>query len=195
LPRQTGGPVPCAPKGGNAVQSHLGRYVQQRREALGHRRVDLARSIGYRNEAKGCRRITALEEQGQCDEMLWQKVSAALQLNEDDVRQALDRDWEAYQAWLDEPVPMQVILRLMPAIYVPVPLPPEAANDPAKAEAFACEVARTRKMRVCLAVSRRLSVWINEQGEVYSRTEARDRMPNVPYSQIGNKKFWFRFGG
>jgi hypothetical protein len=177
------------------VQSHLGRYVEQRRAALGHRRVDLARSLGYRNEARGCRRIKDLEEKGQCDEILWQKVSAALQLNEDEVRQALNRDWEAYQAWLDEPVPMQVILRLMPAIYAPVPLPPEAANDPAKAEAFACEVARTRKMSVCLAVSRRLSVWISEHGEVSSRTEARDGMPNAPYTQIGAKRFWFGFSG
>ena len=64
------------------------------------------------------------------------------------------------------------------------------------AHAFACAYAREHGRRVCLALSRRLSVWINREGRVEARTEATPDTPNVPYMRLrgGGQRFLFSFG-
>jgi hypothetical protein len=88
------------------MASHLGQYVKRQREQLGIKRSDLARAIGYKNIGKGCNRIMALEGEGACTEDFWRKVKDALHLDDQGVQAANHQDWLAYQAWLDEPVPM-----------------------------------------------------------------------------------------
>ena len=74
---------------------------------------------------------------------------------------------------------MQVIVRWIAAVYSTVELPPDATEDTVKAEAFACQVARERKRKVCLVVSRRLKVWVNERGEVTSRSGPETPPPHM----------------
>ena len=54
----------------------------------------------------------------------------------------------------------------------------------------------SRHLRGDWAVSRRLSVWVGEDGRAEARTEATPDGPNVPYMRAkgGGKKFLFRFG-
>ncbi|MCK4600869.1 MAG: hypothetical protein KAU28_00285, partial [Phycisphaerae bacterium] len=81
-----------------------------------------------------------------------------------------------------------------PAVYLNVCLPAGVSSDEAKAEAYACKVAEARKLKACLVVSRRLSIWINEKGEVYSRTAPSPGSPNCPYMQLGCKRFLLEVG-
>jgi hypothetical protein len=90
---------------------------------------------------------------------------------------------------------MCLIVRYLAAVYGTVPLPEEIAKHE-QAEAFASEYAKQNGRRVCLALSRRHSVWIDAQGQVYARTEARPDQPNTPFMRLrGSKtKFLMRFG-
>ena len=164
------------------MRSHLGDYVRRQREKQGLNRGQLAKAAGYRNTAKGIRRILDLETTGVCVEKMWKGICRMLQLAAEDVDRVRELDWQDYQAWLDKPIEMQLVLRWMACAYTTV------------AEAYACEVARERKRKVCLVVSRRLSIWVNEEGCVYSRSTPSRGRPNQPYMQVKNKQFLFRFG-
>ena len=176
------------------MTSHLGKYVRRQRERQGLNRGQLARSLGYRNISKGVRRILDLETQGSCAARLWARVQDVLGLDQSDIEHAASQDWADYQAWLDQPVPMELVLKLIPAVYLNVRLPAEARSDEVKAETYACEVAEARKLKACLVVSRRLSIWINEKGEVYSRTSPSLDRANRPYMELGRKRFLLGVG-
>jgi hypothetical protein len=108
-------------------------------------------------------------------------------------RQGRLRAWEE---WVRQPVPKRLIVRYMPAVYGTVALP-EGVTTPEQAEAFARAYAREHGRRVCLAVSRRLSVWVGEDGRVEARTEATPDTPNAPFMRLkgSGKKFLLNFGG
>lgn len=168
--------------------SNLGQYVRRQREKLGLNRGQVAQQLGYRNISKGIRRIVDLENEGVCELQLWGKICQVLPLGPVQVKEARQRDWQAYQERLDEPVPMQLIIRWMPAVYSSVELPPKAAGDPAEAEEFARQVALERKKKVCLVVSRRLKVWIDENGK---SSKTGPGTP-IPAMRLGGRRFLLR---
>ena len=151
-------------------------------------------SSGYKNLNKGARRILALERTGMAKPDLLVNVAEALNLDWAMVEQLAEEDYQerlrVWEAWANEPVPMCLVVRLMAAIYVRKALP-EEITTPKQAEAWACEFARQHHCRVCLVVSRRISVWINAQGEIESRTEATPSQPNVPFTEIKGRRFLF----
>ena len=100
---------------------------------------------------------------------------------------AMDRDRADWEAWADEPVPMQMIVRLMAAVYSPHPLPAHVTTAE-EAEAYAREFAKERGHRVCLALNRRESVWIGRDGHIEGRTQARPGLPNIPYATLGGRR-------
>jgi hypothetical protein len=91
---------------------------------------------------------------------------------------------------------MQLIAKIIPAVCSRVPLPDEITT-PEQAEAFACEYAKQNRRQVCLALSRRLSIWIDAEGKIYGRTIATPDEPNVPYMRLkgSGRRFLFGFGG
>jgi hypothetical protein len=50
-------------------------------------------------------------------------------------------------------------------------------------------------MKVCLVLSRRVSVWYDAEGNRVGRTEATPESPCAPYAVIGGKRVQFDFGG
>jgi len=72
------------------------------------------------------------------------------------------------------------IARYLAAVYGRVPLPAEITT-PELAEAFGCEYAKQHGQKVCLALSRKNSVWIDAQGQVYARTEATPEEASLPF--------------
>ena len=63
---------------------------------------------------------------------------------------------------------------------------PDEVRSVEEAERYASEFARERQMRVCLVLSRRVSVWFDEQGSFQFATEAvPGGEPNEPYMKIG----------
>jgi hypothetical protein len=155
---------------------------------------ELARLVGYKNIAKGANRIVRFEREGIIRDDLLIKIARALEIDWATVEELGEQDRqehiEAWNKWADEPVPMKLVIRLMAAIYSNCPFPSEITT-PEAAEAFACDQARQRRMQICLVLSRRKSVWINEDGTVRKRTEATlFDGPNEPWMQLkGGRKF------
>jgi transcriptional regulator with XRE-family HTH domain len=182
------------------MADHLGTYFRERRQQRGLGLGQLARLVGYRNVSKGSNRIARLEREGAVTADLLLRLAEALDIDLSTVEDLLEEDRQErlreWEAWVSQPVPMRLIVRLTAAVYGTVALP-EGVTTPGQAEAFARAYARQHRRRVCLALSRRLSVWIDREGRVQARTEATPDVPNVPYMRVkgGAKTFHFLFGG
>jgi transcriptional regulator with XRE-family HTH domain len=180
--------------------NNLGHYFHNRRLQVNLSLGQFARLVGYRNVSKGANRIARFEREGMVTDDLLAALAETLGIDLDTVESLIEQDRQeqlrAWEAWVNEPVPMELIVRYMPAVYGKVPLPVDITT-PEQAEAFACKYARQYSRKVCLALSRRHSVWIDAEGEVYARTEATPDDPNVPFMRLKGikKKFLMRFGG
>jgi hypothetical protein len=131
--------------------TNLGAFIRAERKRRGLTLGQLARQVGYRNLAKGTRRLSCLEQTGTARADLLAHVVDTLGLNwtmverlaEEDRQERL-REWEA---WVNEPVPMCLVVRLMAGVYARQGLPAEVTT-PEKAEAWACTFARQHRCRV-----------------------------------------------
>jgi len=125
----------------------------------------IARGFGYTNTNKGARKYFKWErgEEYPKEEQLDQLVRV-MRMNPKQVQNAVERDRRDYQEWLDEPIPMTLVVRLMPALYVDVRVPKNLS--PEEAEKWAAEYARKAYLRVVLVKSRRESIYISKNGEV-----------------------------
>ena len=101
------------------------------------------------------------------------------------VKERLERlRW--WEAWVDQPAPMQMIFRVKLTVFLSKLLPPEIISNE-QAEAFACDFARQHRIRVCLVLSRRRSIWISADGEVEARIESTPEQPDLPLLRlVGN---------
>jgi transcriptional regulator with XRE-family HTH domain len=172
--------------------SNLGAFISAERKRRRLTLGQLARLVGYRNISKGARRIACLEQTGTATPDLLVNVAEALNLDWAMVERLAEADsqdrFRAWEEWASQPVPMCLVVRLMAAVYSRKNLP-AWVTTPEQAEAWACEFARTHRLRVCLVVSRRLSVWIDGQGEVEARTEAVPDNTNAPFMQVKGRRF------
>jgi transcriptional regulator with XRE-family HTH domain len=181
------------------MPNHLGTYFRERRQQQGLTLGQLARMVGYRNVSKGSNKIVRFEREGAITEELLALLAEALHIDLPTVEELIEQDRKerlrAWEEWANKPEPMQLIVKYIPAVYGTVPLPP-AAKTPEEAEAFACGYAKQHGRRVCLAVSRRLSIWINKEGQVEARTEAKPDSPNMPFMKLKGspRKFLMGFG-
>jgi transcriptional regulator with XRE-family HTH domain len=182
------------------MSNHLGTYFRERRRQRGLSLGQLARLVGYRNVSKGCNRIARFERYGAVTQDLLLHLAEALGIDLPTVEGLMERDrrerLREWEAWANEPVPMRLIVRYMAAVYGTVALPDEITT-PEQAEAFARDYARQHGRRVCLALSRRLSVWVGKDGRVEARTEATPDAPNTPFMRLrgSSKEFVLNFGG
>jgi len=154
---------------------------------------DLARLVGYGNISKGANRIVRFEQEGVIDDELLIKLAKALEINWETVEELAEQDRkehiEAWSKWVDEPVPMRLVIKWIPAVYSERLLPVEITT-PEAAEEFACDQARQLKKHICLVLSRRKSVWISDEGIVRKRTEATPfGGPNEPWMELKGKRF------
>lgn len=179
------------------MSNTLGTFCRDRREELGLTLGELARMLGYRNVNKGVRRILQLEREGTVKEDLLVKLAEALGIDLPTIERLMDQDYSEYlrgwEQWVNEPQPMFLVVKLMPAVYAKKDLPAEVTTSE-QAEAWACEYARQDRLRVCLVVSRRLSVWIDAEGNVEGRTEATPDNPNMPWMKLPGNRRKFLFG-
>ena len=167
---------------------HLANYLREQRQRQGISLGELARRIGYRNVSKGCRRLDQYERTGVTTRPdLPQLVALALGVSDDVARQLAWLDYADWQASLNEPVPMRMIVRWMPGIYVEECLPDDV--DQVSAERLASGLAIEQHRQVCLVVSRRLSIWFDERGAVVARTETQVNERNMPTAMIGGRPF------
>ncbi len=179
------------------MSNYLGNFFRDRRDEFGLTLGELARTLGYRNVTRGVRRIFHLEREGTIKEDLLIKLAEALGIELPTVERLIDEDHKEHlrqwELWVNESQPMFLVVKLMPAVYSKKALPPEVTT-PEQAEAWACEFARQHRLRVCLVLSRRLSVWIDADGNVETRTEATPGEPNTPWMKLPGNPRKFLFG-
>jgi hypothetical protein len=176
------------------MNKHLRNYFKSQRERKGIRMGHLAEMIGYKNRNKGGRLILQFEREGIVSEDLLQKLITALEIDQEALAEAIKRDQDEWEAWVNEPVPMQMILRPIAAVNILHPLPQEIETVE-QAEKYSRNYAKEKGFRVCLVLSRRESLWIRDNGEISARTFAKPGVPNIPYTTVGGtQKFLFREG-
>lgn len=174
------------------ANSVLGHHLRAVRLQLGLSVVELARLCGYRNTSKGCRRIVTCETTGVVHPELLAALAAQLEVSDDTIRDLAGEDCRLYlkrwAEWVNEPVKPYIIIRLLPAIYQRIQVPQEAITLE-EAEALASAHAIRSSRSCCLVWSRRLSIWIDADGSVYSRKEAVPGELNCPSIRLkGNKR-------
>ncbi len=134
----------------------------------------VVRALGYTNINKGCRLIQSLERGERRDMPLARRLCKLYAVPEAALLEAdrLDREAKlaAFEVWVNQPEPPQMVVRLMPAVYVTVALP-DGLSDHASLESFACDYSRENRVKVCLMLNRRHRVWTNEHGSITTRTE------------------------
>src|SRR5947207_2568978 len=127
------------------MTNNLGSYFHDERVSKGLSLGQLAEKVGYRNLSKGARRITMLEREGVINELLMVKVAEALDIKlpiiEDLIEKDREEHFKEWEKWVNETVPMQMIVRYMAAVYGEKPLP-EEVKTPEQAERYACGFAK-----------------------------------------------------
>ncbi len=174
--------------------SHLSNLFRRRRMERGLRPGQLARLLGYKNITKGANRIQSFENGGKARPDLLGNLAKALEISPEEIQGAIVEDYRNWLAWADEPIRPHVVVRLLAAVYQRVELPDEAL-DPEAAEAFAARLARERRMRTWLVLSRRASIQFDKAGRRLGRMEATPEMSCEPHAVIGGRRVQFDLGG
>jgi hypothetical protein len=172
--------------------SHLGDFFKSRRQEMGLNLGQLTRLLGYQNLSRGCNKIKAFEAGGKVHPDLLARLAVVLEVSPDEIRGCVAEIYKDWLAWANEPIRPYVVVRLMACVYQRVQLP-EDALDPEGAEAFASDVARVRKSRAWLVLSRRVSVEFDVEGMRRGSLEATTQMPCEPYATIGGQRVQFDF--
>jgi len=165
------------------MNSQLGNYVRVERQKAGLSRQQLASMIGYKNLNKGARRIEQVELEGPFDKAIFWGITEALYLDHAEIENRIRNDHEIHEKYLDEPVQMKMIVRLMAAVYTSHCLPTEIRSKEDSME-YAREYAKSHHTKVCLVLSRRFSYWIDESGNGFIVETNRDRAINMPYMHV-----------
>jgi hypothetical protein len=174
------------------MTTHLAQYFRAARIRQGLRLGQLARATGYRNCSKGANRIQRFEQTGIIHRDLLVNLAVALDIDVEIIEALCERDRreyvEAWEKWVNQPVPMHLIVRWVPGVYCAQALPSDQ-QTPAAAQQYACALARQHRVQVCLVLSRQVSVWIDTTGTVEGTTVATPDRPNVPHMQMKGRAF------
>lgn len=178
-----------------SASPHLGRSFRARRLELGLSLGEVARRLGYTNLTKGARRIQQLEDVGECTRDLLDRLLAILGVDVSVVQELVARDRATYvsewEQWVNEPVPMKLVVRYIPGVFGERMLPPEIMT-PDEAVAHGQQEARRMHAKVFLELSRRVTITIDEHGTVTGRIEATSDFDPRPFMQVGKQRFRFR---
>ena len=143
----------------------------------------IALGLGDTNTNKGARRYLEWERgEGYPKKEELEKLFQVMRLDPQKVEEVVKQDQQDYEKWLDEPIPMTLVVRLMACVDVDVPenLSPDEVIE------FAREYARKANLRVCLVKSRRGSVYFDKNGDVeFTIRESLHMM-------MGRRRFGFR---
>ena len=171
------------------MNKHLRNLIHKNRASMGLNFGQLAELSGYRNRSKWAIRICNFEREGIGDDEMVSKVIQALEIDHEEVQEAIQKDYAIWEKWANEPVPMQMLLRYSGVIIVIHHMPPEITSRESAIK-YAQNYAKENALRVCLVLSRRESVWIAADGHMHI-SQTTPGVPNMPYASVGGKKFLF----
>ena len=165
--------------------SRLSKLVGRYRKKQNLNFEELAELSGL-NPKKWGHRIVDFEREGRGDDELVSKVIQALGIPMEEVQTAVEKDLEDWNKWADEPIPMQMIVRLI-GPFCMVHQIPEEIDTREESIAYAQNYAITKHLRVCLVLSRRESAWISADGHTFI-SQSQPGGINLPYGSFGGTK-------
>ncbi len=175
------------------MSTHLSRYFEQLRLGRGLKPGQLAKLTACTNPSKIGGRIRQFEETGYISRELLIKLMIALEVDKALVDDLIATDrreyYERWLSWVDTPIRPYFVVRIIAAIYNSMRLPVGLTQE--EAEEYTSTFAAKHRHKCCLVWSRRLSVWFDEMGVVYDRTEATPGVINTHYNWIGSKSTLF----
>ena len=171
------------------MNKHLRNLIGHHRQSKGFNFGELAKLCGL-NPKKWANKIVNFEREGNGSNELIHSLIRVLEINPQEVRDAVRKDYEDWEKWVSEPVPMELILKIIPAVYKLIKIP-DYINDTDEAIEFASSVAKEWGRQACLSINRKESIWFKEDGTTKFRSTTQPGIPNIPYSTIGGKSFYF----
>lgn len=133
-------------------------------------------------------RVVGVERHGRRDRRLVRDLIRVLDLDGVIAAEALDRERRdqlaEWQRWISDPVDPVMHIHAMAAVWITRQLRGERSEDALR---IASTFAREKRLRVCLAIDRRTSVWFDEMGREYARTEATPASNPSPRMTIGGQ--------
>ena len=170
--------------------SHLvTEYAKAVREERKLTPIDLARQMGlWKHPAKGAQRIVEFERCGRCSPEFFDSLTQVLGLDQNRIRELLAEETRQHEAWLDEPIPMELTVRYMPAFYVKRPVPVGLDRDAAIQWALA-QARNEGCFKMCLRLSRRERIWISEGGASYQSEKIERGTERLPSMRLGERQF------
>jgi hypothetical protein len=174
------------------MTTHVATFFTKRRLSLGLRLSEVALRVGYRRTNRslshGCNKLHRFETTGNINSQLFTKLMAALDIDQATVNALSQKDLEDWLAWANEPIKPYLVVRLMAAVYSRVEVPDEVVSVE-EAERYASGFAKEHRLRVCLVLSRRVSVYYDANGSFEFASEAvPNGGPNQPYTKIGGRR-------
>jgi transcriptional regulator with XRE-family HTH domain len=152
----------------------VGRLIKEERERQGLTQEQTARLAGYRQIAKGIRRIANLESGAMENESFARRIATALNVDADDLwQQALAESRQKAEAdlarWLlahpHSPLPSHLIVRIFSAAQGRHEIPADLTTI-REIIHWAKELAAKHQHEVCLPLSPSTQVWIDRHGYV-----------------------------
>jgi len=171
------------------MNKHLRNLIHKYRASEELNFGQLAELAGYKNRSKWAIKICNFEREGVGTDELVGRLIQAMEIDHQEVRDAIQKDYAIWEKWADEPVPMQMFLRITGVIILMRQIPPEITSREAAIE-YAQNYAKEQGFRVCLLLSRRESAWIAADGKMFI-SQTKPGVPNIPYASVGGKKFLF----
>jgi len=156
------------------VGTAIGRLFRLARTALGLSLGETVKRAGYANVSKGANKLLRIERGVDPfpAKHLLERFGKALALTEEQSMTALCEEF----CELDKPIKPEAIVRLMPAVYVPVALPDGASPDEAVRAAKQHSTITGRKVFVRL--SRIRGVYVQPDGISFESYD-------IPWSSLG----------
>lgn len=162
----------------NRLSKVVGHYRQKQKLNF----EQLAELCGLKPKKWG-HRIVDFEREGRGTGELVGKLIHALNIPLDEVHDAVEKDFADWNKWADEPVPVQMIVRLIGPFCMIHRIPDEMRTRE-ESIAYAQNYAKKEQLRVCLVLSRRESAWIAIDGHAFI-SQAQPGGRNVPYGSFG----------
>ena len=177
------------------MATHLSTYFRQQRIRLGLRHGDVARLMGYRSIVGAANKIACFEERGDVRADFFQKLAAALDIDEPTIQRLIEQDRrefvEQWNKWADEPITPHLVFRAIPGVYFEEEIA-EGVRTAEAMERYAAEFAQDHHMKVWLVLTRRRTIYFNEGGEKHVQKAVPGRC-NSPYMCLGGSKQKFLF--
>ena len=175
----------------------FGDLVRSERLRRGLRFGELARLLldphaTQKQISRAAQRLVDVERSGRRDRRLVAQLVRVLHLDPAVVSHVLAeenaREQERFRECLSEPVDPILHIRALPGVWITKRL---TGADAGEAFEIAASFAREKRLTVCLAVDRTLSVWFDRGGREYARVRTTSNDEPKAHTFVGGRRIVF----